>query len=115
MERKIDKMNKEIQLLGEENRILKVSESRLHRELNATIEEKERFKQDYRELRQTNKTLEKDLRELDGKVKDVIAAKPPLGTREYSRDTRDIRDTREPREELSHFQQSGSKIKVLVI
>ena len=57
-------MAKEIDLLHEENRILKVSESRLNRELNAVREEKDRYRQDYRDLRQTNKTLEKDLREV---------------------------------------------------
>lgn len=99
-------MTKEIQLLNEESRILKVSESRLNRELNAVREEKDRYQHDFRELRQTNKTLERDLRELDGKVKDVINSKPPLDHHHH-------RENRERREETySHLKQSGSKMKV---
>jgi len=46
-----------------------VSESRLNRELNALREEKERYKNEYKELRQTNKVLEKDLREVKNRFK----------------------------------------------
>lgn len=64
LERKIEKLSKEVQLVNEENRILKTSETRLNRELNSIRDEKERYRADYRELRETNKTLEKDLKEV---------------------------------------------------
>ena len=44
--------------------MLKTSESRLNRELNMIKDEKEKYRIEYRELRETNKTLEKDLKEV---------------------------------------------------
>lgn len=62
MESRIEEFYREIYLLREENKVLKASEVALAKDIEMISQERDIFRQDYKDMKQANKILEKELR-----------------------------------------------------
>ena len=61
----MEEFYREIQHLREENKVLKANEAVLLRDVETCTEEAKKYKKGYKEVKSTNKVLEKELREVD--------------------------------------------------
>ena len=60
----MNELEQEIRGVKEENSALKVNEGRLTADLEMLKDERDHYRHDYKALKQVNKTLEKDLKEV---------------------------------------------------
>ena len=63
-EAKITQLEREIQVIRDENTILKATSTNQSKDIEALRDERDHYKRDYKSLKQINKNLEKDLREV---------------------------------------------------
>lgn len=64
-EGKMNELEREILNVKDENTILRTNEAHLAKELDVLKDERDQYKRDYKALKQVNKNLEKDLREVN--------------------------------------------------
>lgn len=62
VENKIGELDQEMKLVKDENTLLKSTESQVYKELEIVKDERDRFRKDYKTVKQVNKTLERDLK-----------------------------------------------------
>ncbi len=64
VEEKIQLFSHEVQELREENSDLRSCQEELQRELTSAVSDRDKYKKDYKSLKQVNRALEKDIREV---------------------------------------------------
>jgi len=99
VEEKIQSFSHEVHELRDENSELRSCQDELQRELNNAVSDRDKYKKDYKNLKQVNRALERDIRELDMKIKDAASEKA-IEIEEHHR-------------EINHQRQLNSKLKVL--
>jgi len=99
VEEKIQSFSHEVHELRDENSELRSCQDELQRELSSALSDRDKYKKDYKNLKQVNRALERDIRELDMKIKDAASEKA-IEIEEHHR-------------EINHQRQLNSKLKVL--